>query len=91
MKNKNINKDMKEAIIKPKKQHKNMTKYIKLTLYITALIMIYLISPILTEWFKIGLQTILNVPNENITRFIAIILVAIMLIFILKKNKKEGE
>ena len=90
---KKVEEPKKEVKKENKKKRVNKKKVlfaIKLALYGTMLAMIYVISPRLTEWLKIGLQAIIDIPSENITRVITIILAVILSVFTLR-NKKKGE
>ena len=67
-------------------------KYIKIALFISMLILIYLLSPKLTYLIQEFAKYIYELDCNYITRIIELLLVVILtIILVTKKNKKEVE
>lgn len=86
-----MKKNEKEKVekVKTRKENKKIYNIAKKTLFITILILIFIIAPKLTNLTKEIVKVIYELKDEYITRFWTIILVLISMAFTLFINKKE--
>lgn len=75
--------------VKTRKENKKFYNIAKKTLFITILILIFIIAPRLTNLTKEIVKVIYELKDEYITRFWTIILVLISMAFTHFINKKE--